>query len=198
MTSYYDYTKMKRRLFIAINLPTEIKRGIEKEAERLKPILDPSVRFSHPENWHLTLSFLGYQDDQDINLIVNSMQTATPKFSPPTIKFKKILYGPPDKSPRMVWILGAPETSTILGKIKNELEDTLLQNGIGLKIEKRSFSAHLTLARFQGIPSKSLLKIEKDLSLEFEAESLDLMESTLKRSGAEYAVLLKVAFKSDL
>ena len=56
----------------------------------------------------------------------------------------------------------------------------------------------MTLARFQGIPSKSLLKIEKDLSLEFEAESLDLMESTLKRSGAEYAVLLKVAFKSDL
>ena len=139
MTSYYDYTKMKRRLFIAINLPTEIKRGIEKEAERLKPILDPSVRFSHPENWHLTLSFLGYQDDQDINLIVNSMQTATPKFSPPTIKFKKILYGPPDKSPRMVWILGAPEPSTILGKIKNEREDPLYKMASGLKLKNVRF-----------------------------------------------------------
>jgi len=104
----------------------------------------------------------------------------------------------------MIWLTGSKKTSEILGEIKNELEDELVKNGVRFKKENREYNAHLTLARFQPNPRKfnlpkltnikevGFLNIE---NLSFVVQSLDLMESHLKRSGAEYEILAKVDFK---
>lgn len=189
---------MKKRVFLAINLPNGIKNKIETEIEKIKPFFDSGARFLQRENWHLTLSFLGYQDDQSINLILRAMQTIVPSYSTPEIKFEKIIYGPPNKTPRMLWISCAKETSQNLNKLKNDIENSLIESGVRFRIEKRSYSAHLTLARFSETSQKSLPNIERNFSLGFKVGSLDLMESILKRSGAEYQILSKVDFKDNL
>lgn len=189
---------MKRRLFIAINLPVEIKQKLGAEVGELKELFIKAgldIRFLSAENWHLTLTFLGYQDDADINLIINALQAVAPKFDMPVIEFEKIIYGPPDKPPRMIWLTGTKETSKSLAAIKDELEKELIDQGVRFQRESRLFNAHLTLARFE-LSKKSLPDIEKSFSHEFGAKSLDLMESHLKRTGAEYEILSSFDFKA--
>lgn len=187
------------RLFIAINLPQEIKDKTEEAINKIQPLFNNSqVRFLTPKNWHLTITFLGYQPDEAMGPILKSIQETAAGFDPVLIKFEKIIYGPPGKPARMLWLAGAKETSQNLSEIKNKLEDLIVENGVKFNRENRLFNAHLTLARF----SNPLTKLSDDLiaplSLSFEAKTLDLMESRLKRTGAEYKLLSQFAFKSPV
>ncbi|MDP3015120.1 MAG: RNA 2',3'-cyclic phosphodiesterase [bacterium] len=212
-----------RRLFIAINLPENIKEAIEEIVNDLKISMNQHVdqlnqqieiRFLPKENWHLTISFLGYQPiDADLRgqstltAIIESIKEAAKKFSAAKIEFKKIMLAPPNKSPRMIWLSGTKETSKILGVIKTKLENELIKNRVQFKKENRGFNCHLTLARFP-VPlqkyenirlSKKLIPrlgviYEKQLPISFDAQSLDLMESRLKRTGAKYEILASISF----
>ncbi len=184
-----------KRLFIAINLPDNIKNVIEKSLSNL-PKLAGEIRFLSRKNWHLTISFLGYQPDEAIGPILESIKETVKNFPAPTIKFEKVIWAPPDKPARMIWLTGSKETSELIGEIKNYLEDSLVKNGVRFRIENRPYNAHLTLARFN-LAKPDLLKEVKLPNIEnlsFEAGSLDLMESHLKRIGAEYEVLTKLTF----
>lgn len=182
------------RLFIAINLPEEVKNKIAEAVEKIKPIFNNEipVRFLSPKNWHLTIVFLGYQPNETLNPILKSIQETAASFRPVPIAFEKIIYGPPGKPARMIWLNGTKKTSQILGELKTKLEDALIENRVKFKRENRLFNAHITLARFQfQYKEVQLPKID----CYFEAETLDLMESRLKRTGAEYEVISQFAFK---
>ena len=100
----------------------------------------------------------------------------------------------------MIWLVGTKETSKILGEIKNHLENELVKNGVKFQRENRPYNAHLTLARFPSAPiNADTISINQFLNqhksvLSFQAQSLDLMESHLKSTGAEYEVLTNLAF----
>jgi 2'-5' RNA ligase len=178
------------RVFVAINFPEEIKKRIKAETEALKLKFDPAaIRFLTPENWHLTLSFLGYQEEKSVDLIIRAMEEICKNQNSFMVKLEKIIYGPP-KTPRMIWMAAAAETSQKMALLKTALEDKLAEAGVKFKRERRLFSAHVTLARFRQ-PMTVLPEIKKNIMLEFEADSLDLMESHLRRSGAEYSLWLK-------
>ncbi len=197
-----------KRLFIAINLPPHLKEIIAKSVNnklisiRCGGLPDEAkdFRWLSPENWHLTLVFLGYQPDEKIPNILESVKTTTQSLisskRPILVEFEKIIWAPPDKPARMIWLCGTKETSESLGEIKNYLEDSLVKNGVRFRIENRPYNAHLTLARFNFI--KSDLRKEVGLpnieNLSFTAQSLDLMESQLKRTGAEYEILTRMDF----
>lgn len=200
------------RLFIAINLPQEAKDKIEEAVTKIPPFFDaecrrsinpePSrrinnsqIRFLAPKNWHLTITFLGFQPDEAVSLILKSAQETAAGFDPVLIKFEKIIYGPPGKSARMLWLAGAKETSQNLSQIKIKLEDSLVENGVKFNRENRLFNAHLTLARFSTPLTDLSNNLIAPLPLSFEAKTLDLMESRLKRSGAEYETISQFAFK---
>lgn len=188
---------MSKRIFIAVNLPESAKRKIEQEVERLRPLFyERDTRFLPSENWHLTLSFLAYQSDDSIGKIVSVCQRTAKIFSSPKIVFEKIVYGPPGKISRMIWLSGSPMTSRGLTSIKDELENELYDAGVRFRREERQFKAHLTLARFEAAPRGALPEIEKKWPLAFKAKTLDLMESHLKRSGAQYEILNNFAFGS--
>lgn len=192
---------MKRRVFVAINLPEAAKKKIDAEAEKIKLVFEEQnffgCRFAPPENLHLTISFLGYQEDNSVALIADAAKETAKKFESPSIVFEKIIYGPPKGTPRMIWLSGSDKTSKNLAEIKNYLEDLLLENGVGFQQENRPYSTHLTLARLETTPKTSLPKIEKDFRLEFSAKNLDLMESHLKKTGAEYESLSGFNFKKQ-
>lgn len=181
-----------KRLFIAVNLDEETKKKIEKTVSVL-PDLE-SIRFLAPENWHLTISFLGYQPDEALGPILKSVKETVENFKATTIAFEKIIWAPPDKMPRMIWLCGTKEASKLLGEIKNHLEDSLIKNGVRFSRENRGFNAHLTLARFQAgsIDNLSEIKLPNIDLMQFDAKSLDLMESHLKKTGAEYEILAKL------
>ena len=184
-----------KRLFIAINLPDEVKNKIDKIIKGS----NGDFRWIPPKNWHLTLVFLGNQPDGAIIPILESIKEIVKNFPAPMIEFEKIILAPPNKPPRMIWLTGPREISKILGEIKINLENSLIENGVRFKIENRPFNSHLTLCRF---PNQSLIsfanirefnsRLIRDLN--FTPQSIDLMESRLKRTGAEYETLTKFDF----
>jgi len=176
-----------KRLFIAINLPDELKNKIEQITKKIT-----DFRWIPSKNWHLTLVFLGYQADEAIIPILESIRESAQNFPAPDIEFEKMILAPPDREPRMVWLNCTKQTSKILGEIKNKLENDLITNRVTFKIENRPFNSHLTLMRFSN--DSPILTYEIVDNLHFTSQSIDLMESHLKRSGAEYDILTKVDF----
>jgi len=149
-----------------------------------------NIRFAPEENWHVTLSFLGYQNDDDISRITNALRETADKFAPRDAVLEKLIYGPPGRAPRMIWIAGSRKTGEALGEIKNHLENRLEEEGINFHREFRKFNVHITVARFaKDFRARGLPKIEKELGLTFSADSLVLMESELGRGGPKYTEL---------
>jgi len=189
-----------KRLFIAINLPQNIKEAIEEIINNL-PILPK-------ENWHLTISFLGYQPDEKIPNILESVKITTQSLvslkRPILVEFEKIILAPANRPARMIWLVGSKETSKILGAIKTKLEDELVKNGVRFQRDNREYNTHLTLARFSptqinaDIVSVNQRIHQRKSALSFQAQSLDLMESYLKRTGAEYEILTRVDFIQEI
>jgi 2'-5' RNA ligase len=185
-----------RRLFIAINIPEDIKDRIAKKNNDLEAIL-PSARYTGREKWHLTVVFLGWQPDEAIIPIIESMNAAAREFSAPEIVLSDISYGPMEGMARMVWLNGSKETSETVSPLKTFLEDELIKKGVRFKLENRKFNAHVTLNRFSNISKKDRPELGKEfenLNWIFEARSLDLMESHPSPKGAKYEVLQQIKF----
>lgn len=200
-----------QRLFIAINLPKGVKEKIEKITQELRDFYGFDMKWVAPENWHLTMSFLGWQPDQAIDGIISAIKGVADGFPAPIVELEKIMLVPNAENPRMIWVSGAEKSSNALGDLKDDLENILLDNNVRFKIERRKFNAHINLARMKSEEKSDLdieelqkmideanSKFKKHLPLSFEAESLDLMESHTGKGGAEYIVLSEFKFKQYL
>ena len=189
---------MKHRIFIAVNLPEDTKNRLGEYQQKW---LDLPVRWTKKENIHITLIFLGYLSDEELlEVIEATRETAarTPAFS---INFSKICYGPPKKMPpRMVWVEG--EKSEELGKLQSDLENSLLSFSVkGLEREKRAYSPHITLGRvktweWRQMETEERPEVNEEISLTFGVNSIEVMESQLRRGGPNYTVLETCPLKS--
>lgn len=203
---------MKRRIFIAINLPEDVKKKLAGFREKWQSL---PARWTKPDNIHITLVFLGYINDDELGKTCRIVKETASKHSSFLVNLNKICYGPPEKkkifqseetaieenevlirSPRMVWAIG--EKSSDFGALKDDLNNSLAISNIRFEREKRAFSPHITLARIRQFEWKRLEPeqrpiIDEDINLVFEADSVDIMESVLKRGGPEYSIIESAA-----
>jgi len=190
---------MRHRIFIAINLPEDIKNQLAEYQSRWPEL---SARWTKKENLHITLAFLGYLSDEELLEVLRITKEIASKNQAFSIKLNKIIYGPPKKMPpRMVWVEG--EKRQELAKLRKDLESSILASPIKImkEPENRSYTPHITLGRiraweFRQIEPEERPDINEDISLSFEVNSVEVMESQLKRGGAEYAVLESAPLKS--
>lgn len=181
------------RLFIAIRPPQNfIDELVNYQKTTLK---SPIFRLTPPQNLHLTLIFLGAIREEQLPIIQQSCNLASQQTPPFLIEFSEFCYGPNPKNPRLVWLKGMPNKN--LSIIINSIRSTLQVSGIILKEEYREFQPHITISRlkldatnnFSELPS-----IQKKVDLKFIANSLLLMQSYLKTSGAEYQEMQQYQF----
>jgi len=182
---------MRHRIFIAINLPENIK---QKLADFQSKWPELPIRWTKKENLHITLVFLGSLSDEELFEICKITKEVASKNQPFSINLNKIFYGPPKKMPpRMVWVEG--EKSKGLTQLKNDLENALSgSTNSRHQKETRPFSPHITLGRirqweFKSIEPEERPNVKQDISLGFEVSSIEVMESFLKRGGPEYTIL---------
>ena len=174
----------KRRVFIAINLSDDIKKKLAGYKERWPEL---PIRWTKQDNIHITLAFLGYIADEELINICGAVKEAGSKHSSFSINLFKICYGPTDKKPpRMVWAIG--EKSEEFASLKDDLDKSLAIS------EKRQFSPHITLGRirkweWQRIEPEERSEVDEEIDLNFSVDSIELMESVLKRGGPEYTIL---------
>ena len=173
---------MKKRIFIAINLPEEIKKRLVEYQNKWLDLPKDKIRWVAKKNLHITLLFIGYVTDDEMYEICRFTKDVAEKHSPFTINLERIIPGPPNKTPRMFWAEG--EKSKELAK---------LQAGLKEKIEQRSgarygaYRPHINLARFkQGLITA---QTSEPFKAQISVETIEVMQSNLKRGGAEYLVL---------
>ena len=179
----------RHRVFIAINLPGDIKKQLASFYDKWP---DLPAKWTTRDNLHITLEFLGDLTDQEIGDACNAVNEVARKHNPFTISLNKILYGPPKKMPpRLVWVEG--EISKELEDLKNDLQETLLEK-IRFRPDGAGFIPHITLARiseweFKKFEPEERPEINEDIDFMFTAESIEVMESQLKRGGPVYTIL---------
>ena len=179
------------RIFIAINLPEGIKMKLLEYKNKWPELL---ARWTTKENLHLTLAFLGNTSDRELAEVCALLKKAGERHSPFSLAFTKIAYGPDAKRPKMIWAVG--EKSAELLALQKDIQKTA-----GLEASQ-PFSPHLTLARLkmfelQRIELEELPEVNEDISISFEINSIEVMESQLKRSGSQYTILQSIPLKNN-
>jgi len=126
------------RLFIAINFDEPTVARIMEIQQRLREMGRGS--FSHPENLHLTLAFLGEIEPQS----VRDIQEAMAQLVVPILRLEFSSVGDFRRDGGSLWWVGlAPNRE--LTALQKELTAQLKARGFVL--EERRFSPHITLAR---------------------------------------------------
>ncbi|MDI6602641.1 MAG: RNA 2',3'-cyclic phosphodiesterase [Patescibacteria group bacterium] len=186
---------MRHRIFIAINLPENVKKSLIVYQSKW---LELPCRWTKKENLHITLIFLGYLSDQELLEVLEITRKVASRNLAFSINLNKICYGPPKKiPPKMVWV--ETEKSKEFTQLRDDLEKSLMQTervhpALSAKGRDRAFSPHITLGRirvweFRQIEPEEKPQIEEEISLSFKVNSIEVMESQLKRGGPDYTVL---------
>lgn len=177
------------RLFIAIELAEEIKTEIEKIVNRLRGA-DCDVKWVRREGMHITLKFLGEVEEGRKDKIQDILVRIAGVTAPFKVSFRGIGAFPDawQKRPRVIWI-GIEDGYEELKDLAEKLGVCLAE--LNFSEEKRVFSPHLTLGRVRsgrGIEElkKAMAEQEKFILPELNVNEIILMQSILKREGAEY------------
>lgn len=191
-----------RRVFLAINLPDNLKKKLADTEIRFSSL---PARWTKKDNLHITLIFLGFVRNEEIRDICSKTEDVAKKHNGFEIRLKTITYGPIDKKPpRMVWAIG--EKNEALSELQAELESTFFGPTITVnnKIDKylkdikkpkvQVFSPHITLAklqqgRFNQLDTDEQPEINEKINFSIPVESIQIMESELKKGGPQYTIL---------
>jgi len=176
----------KKRIFIAINLPDQVKQELVQYISKIKKINSShNFKYVKPQGMHLTLHFLGYLTDEQINQTKVALAKATQDKNKFYLETNQLDGFPNLNRSRVVYI-------DCIGNIEQALN---IQNSIELELEKldletenRPWKAHLTLCRIKNNERFKLPDFEPP-KLEFEVKAIDLMKSKLTSRGPEYTVL---------
>lgn len=173
------------RAFIAIPLPDAVLSALAQWQESLRPVSDSSpkvasvVKWVRPEGIHLTLKFLGEIDETKVEQVITAL-TPLSDFPDLALEVKGLGCFPNCERPRVLWagVIAPRALSDFAAKIDAAL------SRLGFPSEKRSFSPHLTLARFGGgRPQpwiKSAVRESNDrIAGRFEVSEFCLFESQL-------------------
>jgi len=184
---------MKKRIFVAINLPAEMKRQIESLAERLRSV-DSNIKCVNPESVHLTLAFLGAVDEEEIAKITAISKLIAKNQNGFILELRGVGFFPSPSTPQVIWIGG--EDNFHLINLQKNLVNQLRMSGF--IIERRRFAPHLTIARIKN-KIKNLDKVSdlvRDINLgKMPVSSIDIVESVLKKEGPEHKTIFKVNLK---
>ena len=178
----------RARLFVALDLPRDVRSGLV-DWQRTA-LADPALRPVKPDALHITLVFLGYQDQKDARKIAK--EAFSFEANAPAVELDPDPIGlPRGKRPRL-FAIEARSKGTV--ELQGEIEGRLVAAGF-YKPEKRPFWPHLTVARVKAEApgSRKPAQVTREphplpehMFRFFRPSRLVLFRSHLKRTGAEY------------
>ena len=181
------------RSFIAVNLTDEVRASLARAEEDLRRT-GANVRWVAPHNFHLTLVFLGYVEQDKLGEIAATMRSAVAEIKPFDIEFAGVGGLPSPTRPRVVYV-GIKDETAGLTKLNEKLAAAMAP--FDVKIEDRKYIPHMTLGRVASPKNMEALVegFKKLADREFgilHVGSVELMLSDLKPSGPVYTVAAKV------
>jgi RNA 2',3'-cyclic 3'-phosphodiesterase len=181
------------RLFVALDLPDGVRKGIAAWGQH--ELADPALRPVAAESLHVTLAFLGYREEREVEPI--SAAVGESAAAAPSIELLDPVARPPRGRPRL---FALPARSAGAEELQGGLERRLVAAGL-FTPEKRPFWPHVTLARVrsEGRGSRRTAAVSRPpgplppaLSRPFRGVRMTLYRSELQPRGARYVPLAQV------
>lgn len=178
------------RLFIGLKLPKKQKARVFRAARPLREEELP-VRWVDPENFHVTLKFLGEVRHDRVAAIQEALDRAATETAPFSTRIRGFGAFPSVRKPRVIW--AGVDASPELRCLKQDLEWTL--SALKFDVETQAFHPHVTLGRVRPDGGAGVFRgldrcfSELRLDVELRVHTVDLMESRLSPGGARYHVV---------
>ena len=184
------------RLFVALEIPPAVRENLATLLASMRAITK-EARWVRAENLHITLKFLGELDEDRLAAVRTALGGIRSEQAV-AMEFRGLGFFPNEKHPRVFWagMEASLNVKTLAGDIEGAMEK------LGIRREKREFSPHLTLARFERprLPEALRKAIVENAQRGFgslRTNEFHLIQSKLKPSGAEYTTLASFQFAQD-
>jgi 2'-5' RNA ligase len=176
------------RLFAAVDLPPRVRGEIEAAIEPWRERL-PRGRWVRPENWHVTVKFLGRTYPRLVARVTDAARAAAGTIRPFRVGVEGMGVFPGAGRARVLWV-GLVDRDQSLPALARALDVRLADE---FPPEKRGFTPHLTVARFNP-PVAVRQHVDELAATPFEVDPFRVGELVLYRShlspkGARYEPL---------
>jgi len=138
------------RLFTAIDIAAEVRENLRALLSRLRPLAN--LKWSPVDNLHITTKFIGEWPQERLEEMKRALATvpATGLFD---VQIRDVGWFPNPQRPRVFWV--GVDGGEPLRRLAHATEQAVA--GLGVRIEEREYSPHLTLARIEDrVPLEAL------------------------------------------
>lgn len=181
------------RLFVAVDLSEKAREAVVRAIDPWRALL-PKGRWVEPENWHVTLKFLGRTWPRLLAAVEESCRDAAAGAAPFEVGLGGLGVFPGPSRARVLWA-GLEDPAEGLAGLAGALDERLAAE---FPPEKRGFTAHLTVARFnppvpvrEHVDSLAATPVDAPTS---RIDRLVLYRSHLSPRGARYESLTTFPF----
>ena len=174
------------RTFISIDIPVtdEIADVLDemKDTENIRPV--------PKQQMHLTLKFLGDQDERKVERLCSSLRDALSGTGPFDIVVEGVGAFPDMKHPKVVW-LGVKDPKPLI-ELANKVDSVI--KGLKMKADDKRFSPHITVGRVTSrVDLKDLFaRYERTSFCSFTCDHVDVMKSVLTPKGAIHSIIERI------
>jgi 2'-5' RNA ligase len=184
----------KLRLFIAIPIPEPVRDEIIRVQQELQPLVPRNVvRWARPDQFHLTLRFLGDVPADGVEDLKKSVGAVCRNARPLSLRAEGVGFFPNPRSPRVIWV-GIDDREGRLGDLQKQIETVAGQ--FSSEPGEKNFTGHVTLGRLKNprpADTRDLAtraqSLEKRLFGDWTALEIEIIRSELSPAGARHTSL---------
>lgn len=179
------------RLFVAMPLPVGVRRELDERLRELLGRLSVNpVRWVNPDNWHLTLQFLGEVNADQLEALKGRLRGACCHFARLDLALAGFGCFPDFDKPRVVWV-GVSAGSELM-KLAESVRKATQEFGEETT-GATPFQPHVTLGRVKEVSASQRREFGREFghrqfgpAIPWVADSVVLMRSELGAGGATY------------
>jgi 2'-5' RNA ligase len=186
---------MTKRLFLALNLPAEIKAKLANLIIKLqKGNKNKPIKWVTDDNFHLTLHFLGDTKEERIPELIQKLEPIISGYQILNFQLSsKIDAFPNLADPKVIFLELKELNDGQTLKLQKQTGQALAE--LGWEINSRPFRLHLTLGRVKFKTTIQIPDFNLNIS-DFQVKTIDLMASQLTPNGPIYSVISSYLLKS--
>ena len=192
-----------KRLFLGVRLPQEVIDLLTTVQHAAKTRDTGNVlRWVRPENFHVTLHFLGDTEEELVPEVIAATGGAVSALTRGTTHLARPGAFPSARRPRVLWV-GIEDEAEILAGLSRALSHPLEE--LGFDLDTRPYHPHITVgyARKRARPGEvagaftefaaAAEEQLKEASAQIPVEKVELVESELSSEGPTYTTIAETA-----
>lgn len=191
---------MNKRLFLAIDLPQNLKDELvafQKNTELINQLSSVKFRKIPAENFHITVSFLGYIPTEYIDGLAQTILQLSKQSKPFSLTFSHFSFAPIGRPATMIWAVFKSDKSfqSFAHEVNLSMRNFLRSVDRNIHFTFHGFfTPHVTLIRLNGDIGNKDLPLFEIKEKKCEVKELILYESKLAKVGATYSRLAVFPF----